>query len=135
MSGGLRVRFAPSPTGQLHLGGARTALFNYLFARANEGSLVLRIEDTDKVLASLKFAKCVCVCVCTCICVLYTSILHNGPVHNVSNVSGKSQICGEAGPGGGAPPTKGTFSLTQADSIIISFDILCFQLATCVGCS
>ena len=49
MSVGVRVRFAPSPTGLLHLGGARTALFNFLFARANQGSLILRIEDTDKV--------------------------------------------------------------------------------------
>jgi glutamyl-tRNA synthetase len=43
----VRVRFAPSPTGFLHLGGARTALFNYLFARRNKGSFILRIEDTD----------------------------------------------------------------------------------------
>jgi glutamyl/glutaminyl-tRNA synthetase len=43
----VRVRFAPSPTGSLHLGGARTALFNYLFARYHGGALVLRIEDTD----------------------------------------------------------------------------------------
>ncbi|CAN0879681.1 Glutamate--tRNA ligase, chloroplastic/mitochondrial [Linum grandiflorum] len=43
----VRVRFAPSPTGNLHVGGARTALFNYLFARANGGKFVLRIEDTD----------------------------------------------------------------------------------------
>lgn len=43
----VRVRFAPSPTGHLHIGGARTALFNYLFARKNAGKLVLRIEDTD----------------------------------------------------------------------------------------
>src|SRR5258708_19638424 len=42
-----RVRFAPSPTGYLHLGGARTALFNWLFARRLGGSFVLRIEDTD----------------------------------------------------------------------------------------
>lgn len=42
-----RVRFAPSPTGHLHLGGARTALFNWLFARSHGGTLVLRIEDTD----------------------------------------------------------------------------------------
>ena len=42
-----RVRFAPSPTGYLHVGGARTALFNWLFARHFEGTLVLRIEDTD----------------------------------------------------------------------------------------
>ncbi|CAA7601717.1 Glutamate-tRNA ligase [Acididesulfobacillus acetoxydans] len=43
----VRVRFAPSPTGYLHIGGARTALFNWLFARHNRGKLVLRIEDTD----------------------------------------------------------------------------------------
>jgi glutamyl-tRNA synthetase len=43
-----RVRFAPSPTGYLHVGGARTALFNWLFARHTEGTLVLRIEDTDR---------------------------------------------------------------------------------------
>ncbi|XP_046833302.1 probable glutamate--tRNA ligase, mitochondrial isoform X1 [Vespa crabro] len=44
----VRVRFAPSPTGYLHLGGLRTALYNYLFARANNGTFILRIEDTDK---------------------------------------------------------------------------------------
>jgi len=43
-----RVRFAPSPTGYLHIGGARTALFNYLFARKTGGTFVLRIEDTDR---------------------------------------------------------------------------------------
>ncbi len=44
----VRVRFAPSPTGGLHLGGVRTALFNYLFARKHKGTFVLRIEDTDQ---------------------------------------------------------------------------------------
>lgn len=44
----VRVRFAPSPTGYLHIGGARTALFNWLFARSQGGKLVLRIEDTDQ---------------------------------------------------------------------------------------
>lgn len=43
----VRVRFAPSPTGALHIGGVRTALYNYLFARQNGGDLILRIEDTD----------------------------------------------------------------------------------------
>src|SRR3954463_14260701 len=43
----IRVRFAPSPTGYLHIGGARTALFNWLLARRHGGSFVLRIEDTD----------------------------------------------------------------------------------------
>ena len=42
------TRFAPSPTGALHLGGARTALFNYLYAKKNNGKFRLRIEDTDK---------------------------------------------------------------------------------------
>ncbi|WP_040534582.1 glutamate--tRNA ligase [Schleiferilactobacillus shenzhenensis] len=45
--GKIRVRYAPSPTGHLHIGNARTALFNYLFARHNGGTMVLRIEDTD----------------------------------------------------------------------------------------
>ena len=44
----IRTRFAPSPTGHLHVGGARTALFNYLYARANKGKFILRIEDTDQ---------------------------------------------------------------------------------------
>ena len=44
----VRVRFAPSPTGGLHLGGVRTALFNYLFAKQNKGKFILRIEDTDQ---------------------------------------------------------------------------------------
>lgn len=44
----VRVRFAPSPTGSLHIGGARTALFNYLFAKQHKGTFILRIEDTDK---------------------------------------------------------------------------------------
>ncbi len=48
MSSSVRVRFAPSPTGFLHVGGARTALFNWLFARHTQGTFVLRIEDTDK---------------------------------------------------------------------------------------
>ena len=48
MSRPVRVRFAPSPTGPLHMGGVRTALFNYLFAKQNNGSFVLRIEDTDQ---------------------------------------------------------------------------------------
>lgn len=43
----VRVRFAPSPTGPLHMGGVRTALYNYLFARQRGGDFILRIEDTD----------------------------------------------------------------------------------------
>ncbi|MFW6224561.1 MAG: glutamate--tRNA ligase [Bacteroidota bacterium] len=44
----VRVRFAPSPTGPLHIGGVRTALYNYLFAKKHQGSMILRIEDTDR---------------------------------------------------------------------------------------
>ena len=46
--GPVRTRFAPSPTGYLHIGGVRTALFNWLWARKNKGVFVLRIEDTDQ---------------------------------------------------------------------------------------
>src|SRR5918997_5030201 len=48
MKPNIRVRFAPSPTGYLHIGGARTALFNWLFARHHGGTFILRVEDTDK---------------------------------------------------------------------------------------
>jgi len=48
MSNQVRVRFAPSPTGPLHIGGVRTALFNYLFAKKHNGTFILRIEDTDQ---------------------------------------------------------------------------------------
>lgn len=48
MSQNVRVRFAPSPTGPLHIGGVRTALFNYLFAKKHSGTFVLRVEDTDQ---------------------------------------------------------------------------------------
>ena len=53
MSNSIRVRFAPSPTGPLHIGGVRTALYNYLFARSQGGIMILRIEDTDQ----LRFVK------------------------------------------------------------------------------
>ena len=51
------VRFAPSPTGQLHIGGVRTALFNYLYARKNSGTFLLRIEDTDQERSKDKYTK------------------------------------------------------------------------------
>lgn len=54
---GVRTRFAPSPTGFLHIGGARTALFNYLFAKKNQGSFILRIEDTDRERSRKEFEK------------------------------------------------------------------------------
>ena len=44
----VRVRYAPSPTGMMHIGGLRTFLYNYLFARQHDGQMILRIEDTDK---------------------------------------------------------------------------------------
>src|SRR3712207_3902212 len=53
----VRVRFAPSPTGMLHLGSARTALFNYLLARHHGGDLILRIEDTDRVRSKGEFER------------------------------------------------------------------------------
>lgn len=53
----IRTRFAPSPTGTLHIGGARTALFNYLFARQQKGEFLLRIEDTDKERSRPEFEK------------------------------------------------------------------------------
>lgn len=53
----VRVRFAPSPTGTLHIGGARTALFNLLFARHNQGKLILRLEDTDMERSTLESAQ------------------------------------------------------------------------------
>ena len=55
--GEVRTRFAPSPTGFLHVGSARTALFNYLFAKKNQGIFILRIEDTDKERSKPEFEK------------------------------------------------------------------------------
>ncbi|HIF82450.1 MAG TPA: glutamate--tRNA ligase [Candidatus Marinimicrobia bacterium] len=55
-----RVRFAPSPTGQLHIGGARTALFNYLFARKNSGKFLVRIEDTDLERSKQEYTDQIC---------------------------------------------------------------------------
>jgi glutamyl-tRNA synthetase len=53
----VRVRFAPSPTGYLHIGGARTALYNYLFAKATDGTFILRIEDTDLERSNAEYEK------------------------------------------------------------------------------
>jgi len=54
-----RVRFAPSPTGYLHIGGARTALFNWLYARHYNGTFVLRIEDTDRLRSTPEAVKAI----------------------------------------------------------------------------
>ena len=51
------TRFAPSPTGFFHIGSARTALFNYLFAKKNKGKFILRIEDTDKERSKPEYEK------------------------------------------------------------------------------
>jgi glutamyl-tRNA synthetase len=59
MTGSTRVRFAPSPTGHLHIGGARTALFNWLFARHTGGTFILRIEDTDTARSTAESEKAV----------------------------------------------------------------------------
>lgn len=59
ISSKVRVRFAPSPTGYLHVGGARSAFFNYLFAKKNNGDFILRIEDTDQERSTLESLKMV----------------------------------------------------------------------------
>ena len=51
------TRFAPSPTGNLHIGGVRTALFNYIYAKQNNGKFLVRIEDTDQERSMEKFEK------------------------------------------------------------------------------
>ena len=53
----IKTRFAPSPTGKLHIGSARTALFNFLYARSNGGKFVLRIEDTDQERSNADFTE------------------------------------------------------------------------------
>ena len=55
-----RARFAPSPTGQLHIGGVRTALFNFLFARNNNGKFLVRIEDTDRERSKQEYTDQIC---------------------------------------------------------------------------
>ncbi|MBI4197018.1 MAG: glutamate--tRNA ligase [Deltaproteobacteria bacterium] len=57
MSDGPRVRFAPSPTGHLHIGGARTAIFNWLYARKEKGTFILRIEDTDRERSTSEYVR------------------------------------------------------------------------------
>ena len=55
----VRTRFAPSPTGLLHIGGARTALFNYLFSRHHGGQFLLRVEDTDRARSTAAFTAAI----------------------------------------------------------------------------
>src|SRR5689334_13676038 len=56
-TGNVRVRIAPSPTGPLHIGTARTALFNFLYARGHGGTFILRLEDTDQARGSIAYEK------------------------------------------------------------------------------
>ena len=51
------TRFAPSPTGTLHIGGVRTALFNYIYAKQNKGKFLIRVEDTDRERSTLAYEK------------------------------------------------------------------------------
>jgi glutamyl/glutaminyl-tRNA synthetase len=53
----IRLRYPPSPTGLLHIGTVRTCLYNYLFARQNNGTIAMRMEDTDKERSSQEFAE------------------------------------------------------------------------------
>ena len=70
----VKVRFAPSPTGRLHVGNLRTALVNYLFARKNGGSFMLRIDDTDEERSSAEFETAIREDLSWMgICLLYTS--------------------------------------------------------------
>ncbi len=59
MSASVRTRFAPSPTGYLHIGSVRTALFNWLFARGSGGAFILRVEDTDAARSTREFERCI----------------------------------------------------------------------------
>jgi glutamyl-tRNA synthetase len=71
----IRTRFAPSPTGNLHIGGARTALFNWLYARHNSGVFILRIEDTDRERSKDMFTKDIIEGLA------WLGIIHDAPLH------------------------------------------------------
>src|SRR6478609_3135125 len=75
----VRVRFAPSPTGGLHLGGVRTVLFNYLFAKKNGGDFIVRIEDTDQTRFVKGAEEYIFDCLKWCGLQPDESVLHGGP--------------------------------------------------------
>ena len=75
----VRVRFAPSPTGGLHLGGVRTVLFNYLFAKQNNGDFIVRIEDTDQTRFVQGAAEYIFDCLKWCGLEPDESVIHGGP--------------------------------------------------------
>ena len=80
MSKKVRVRFAPSPTGGLHLGGVRTVLFNYLFAKQHNGDFIVRIEDTDQSRFVEGAEKYIFDCLDWCGLIPDESVLHGGPL-------------------------------------------------------
>src|SRR6187431_3018892 len=79
MSKKVRVRFAPSPTGGLHLGGVRTVLFNYLFAKQHGGDFIVRIEDTDQTRFVPGAEAYIFECLKWCGLEPDESVLHGGP--------------------------------------------------------
>jgi len=79
MANKVRVRFAPSPTGGLHLGGVRTVLFNYLFAKKHHGDFIVRVEDTDQTRWVEGAEKYIFDCLDWCGLVADESVLHGGP--------------------------------------------------------
>jgi glutamyl-tRNA synthetase len=79
MANKVRVRFAPSPTGGLHLGGVRTVLFNYLFAKKHNGDFIVRVEDTDQTRWVEGAEKYIFDCLDWCGLVADESVLHGGP--------------------------------------------------------
>ena len=79
MSNKVRVRFAPSPTGGLHLGGVRTVLYNYLFAKKHGGDFIVRIEDTDQTRFVESAEKYIFDCLDWCGLVPDESVIHGGP--------------------------------------------------------
>ena len=93
-----RTRFAPSPTGFLHIGGARTALFNYLYARHHEGTFLLRLEDTDVArgsIASRNGIRKALIGVFSSICRPSTKALRNTRLKRVRNRSSTSDAVSE----------------------------------------
>ena len=75
----VRVRFAPSPTGGLHLGGVRTVLFNYLFAKKHNGKFIVRVEDTDQTRFVEGAEDYIFKCLEWCGITADESVIHGGP--------------------------------------------------------
>ena len=90
----VRVRFAPSPTGGLHLGGVRTVLFNYLYAKKYHGDFIVRVEDTDQTRWVDGAEKYIFDCLDWCGLVPDESVLHGGPYapYRQSEMKGKQNF-------------------------------------------